>query len=259
MKSALPFFALLLLFASCTTAYKSGQTPDDVYYSPARPQAEYVARNDRDDRYQNGRQDDYRYDEQGEDDRYLRMKVRNRRTWSDLDYYYSDPYAYNYNYRNRFNSYGNVYYNTPWDYYSSWNYYYNPYNNYYNPYYNPYGGTNVIVVNPKQPVYNRPRSFNLNVYNPPASNAYDSKNPSRRVYRGDNRSYDYNSNNSRYNANSDKGSGLRNIFNNSNSNSSTQSTVPSRSEQRPSNNSSTTPSSSPSRSSGSTNAPVRRF
>ena len=23
-------------FSSCTTAYKSGQTPDDVYYSPAR-------------------------------------------------------------------------------------------------------------------------------------------------------------------------------------------------------------------------------
>ena len=35
---------LLALFvaalSSCTTAYKTGQTPDDVYYSPARPQGE---------------------------------------------------------------------------------------------------------------------------------------------------------------------------------------------------------------------------
>jgi hypothetical protein len=245
MKSALPFFALLLVFASCTTAYKSGQTPDDVYYSPARPQAEYVTSNDK--------QDQYRYDEQAEDDRYLRMKVHNRRTWSDLDYYYSDPYAYSYRYRNRFNSYGNIYYNTPWDYYSSWNYYYNPYATYYNPYYyNPYG-SKVIVINPRQPVYNRPRAFNLNVYNPPATNGYDSKNTSRRVYRGDNGSYNYNRNNSSYNSGTDRGNGLRNIFNNSSNN--TSSNVPSRSER--SNSSSSSSSSAPSRSSS--NAPVRKF
>ena len=246
MKSALPFFALLLVFASCTTAYKSGQTPDDVYYSPARPQAEYVT--------SNNQQDNYRYDEQTDDDRYLRMKVRNRRTWSDLDYYYSDPYAFSYRYRNRFNNYGNLYYNTPWDYYSSWNYYYNPYTSYYNPYYyNPYG-PKVIVVNPKQPVYNRPRTFNLNVYNPPASNnGYDSRNSTRRVYRGDSRNFNYNGNNNSYNTSNDRGNGLRNIFNNNSNNTSTN--VPSRSER--SSSSSTTPSSSPSRSS--TNAPVRKF
>ena len=28
--------------SSCTTAYKTGQTPDDVYFSPTRPQDEYV-------------------------------------------------------------------------------------------------------------------------------------------------------------------------------------------------------------------------
>jgi hypothetical protein len=246
MKSALPFFALLLVFASCTTAYKSGQTPDDVYYSPARPQAEYVTTNDK--------QDQYRYDEQAEDDRYLRMKVHNRRTWSDLDYYYSDPYAYSYRYRNRFNNYGNIYYNTPWDYYSSWNYYYNPYAPYYRPhYYNPYG-PKVIVINPRQPVYNRPRTFNLNVYNPPATNGYDSKNTSRRVYRGDNGSYNYDRNNSSYNSGNDKGNGLRNIFNSNNSNNAS-SNVPSRSER--SNSSSSSSSSTPSRSS--TNAPVRKF
>lgn len=27
-------------FSSCSTAYKTGQTPDDVYYSPVKPVAE---------------------------------------------------------------------------------------------------------------------------------------------------------------------------------------------------------------------------
>ena len=41
------FIAGLAAFASCSTAYKMGQTPDDVYYSPAKPQSEYAS-NDRD-------------------------------------------------------------------------------------------------------------------------------------------------------------------------------------------------------------------
>ena len=50
MKSSLPLLAIALVFGSCTTAYKSGQTPDDVYYSPTRPQDEYVRTERRDDR-----------------------------------------------------------------------------------------------------------------------------------------------------------------------------------------------------------------
>ena len=49
MKSFLPLLSLALVFASCSTAYKTGQTPDDVYYSPERPQAEYVRVDDEDD------------------------------------------------------------------------------------------------------------------------------------------------------------------------------------------------------------------
>ena len=67
------------VFASCSSAYKSGQTPDDVYYSPERQQDEYVrVQNDNDDQKYQG--DDNYYD-----DRYLRMKVHNRVMWSDLD------------------------------------------------------------------------------------------------------------------------------------------------------------------------------
>jgi hypothetical protein len=33
----LHFVLIIVAFNSCTTLYKTGQTPDDVYYSPARP------------------------------------------------------------------------------------------------------------------------------------------------------------------------------------------------------------------------------
>jgi hypothetical protein len=35
--------------SSCTTAYKTGQTPDDVYFSPTRPQDEYVRVEEKED------------------------------------------------------------------------------------------------------------------------------------------------------------------------------------------------------------------
>lgn len=96
---------LLLLIAavglgSCSTIYKSGQTPDDVYYSPA-PQQRAVASNNNDSDeyygdeedgdYVNVRTDQDRNAYSGEDN-YLRMKVRNRNMWSSLDYY--DAMAY---------------------------------------------------------------------------------------------------------------------------------------------------------------------
>lgn len=254
MKSVLPFCTFVVLLASCTTAYKSGQTPDDVYFSPARPHDEYVRTEDR--------QEKYRYDEQSDDDRYLRMKVHNRRTWSDLDYYYSDPYAYNYS--NGYNLYNSLYYSTPWNYYSSWNYYYNPYSNYYNyrnPYYNSYGSKGV-VLNQRPPVYNHPRTFNMNVYNPPQNNNIRGSG-GRKVYNGDNSGFNYNTSNGNR-SNNNSGSRLRNIFSNNNSSNSNptynNNSATSRSDR--SSNSTPPPSSNSSRSSnssGSTNAPVRKF
>src|SRR5215204_1261969 len=112
MKSFLLILSLSLVFTSCSTAYKSGQTPDDVYFSPERPRAEYVrVDDDEEDRYDRGQSnssnnDYYNYEEE----RYLRMKVRNRQRWSylDNDFYSYNPYIYrNYNY-----------YNSPWNSYS---------------------------------------------------------------------------------------------------------------------------------------------
>jgi hypothetical protein len=234
MKPILLSFLLALIFASCTTAYKSGQTPDDVYYSPERPRAseEYVRVDD--DR--NSKK--YRhYDEESYDDRYVRMKVRNRLMWSELDYYYNDPYAYNYN-RNRY------YYNTSYNPYTTWNCYYNPY---YIPYY-----SNGIFVNSKNHTYNKPRTYNLHVFDTPGSNNPKSTgvNRDRRIFDSDNRSY---------NTPRNSGADLRNVFGGSsnNSNSGSSSNSPSRSTESSGKSSSSSGSDSKSSSGG--NAPVRKF
>ena len=81
------------VLGSCSTMYKSGPTPDDVYFSPAAPESGYVSR----ENYE-------RYDDRGgsyEDgyvdmsDRYLRMKSSSRRRWSAFDddfMYWNNPY-----------------------------------------------------------------------------------------------------------------------------------------------------------------------
>lgn len=145
-----PLLLLIITAAvagSCTTAYKSGQTPDDVYYSPARPQDDYVRIEKENDSYQSA--DDYY------DDRYLRMKVRNHYRWDYLnDWYAYDRYSYRYN---TLTPYWNVY-GSYWNPYTSWNYYYNP-----------YYSTPVVWVTGKEPVNQislaKPRNFNLNSYN----------------------------------------------------------------------------------------------
>lgn len=153
MKSPILLLAFsVLALASCTTAYKTGQTPDDVYYSAARPQKES------DDRYEKEERR-YAYDDEYYDDRYLRMKIRNRYRWNDLDdWYFTDRYSIGYNYY-----YGS--FNNP---YNRWNYYYNPFCCCLNKY-------NYVFVNPKtpaaQPAVKRP--FNLASY---TNTAYNNNN-----------------------------------------------------------------------------------
>ena len=249
MKSFLPFVTIALVFSSCTAAYNSGQTPDDVYFSPQRLQDEYVRMETKKDRYRYDRSDET------EDDRYLRMKVRNRRMWSDLDYYYNDPIAYNYYYHRDYNYYNN-YYSSPWNLYNSWNYYHNPYSMY-----NPYGygrnyGKQVYVGGSpsRQQQINTPRRYNLNVYdrnNNAGSPRLNNTTDKNRVYRSSNSNPSYNT------PSRDAGSSLRNVFGNStNSSSSNNNSTPVRVES--SSNSSSNSNSSGSSRSGST-APVRKF
>jgi hypothetical protein len=239
MKSVLPLLALTLIFASCSSAYKSGQTPDDVYYSPARPVEEYVRQDKNDDR--NDRYDDEVY----RDDRYLRMKIRDRRYVGMYEDYYSyNPYYYHY-----LNS--SLNYNSPWTSYSYWNYYYNPNCCCGHP-----GTTATATIS-----YSKPRTFDLSMYNQNQSMTTNAK--GQRTY-GLNNSVNTRSGNSRNgyygntnNSNNYRGSGtnagnfLRDAMNSSSSNSSNSKSG--------SSSSGSSSSGSSSSSGGSTNAPARRF
>ncbi|MCY7291374.1 MAG: hypothetical protein LH615_04250 [Ferruginibacter sp.] len=89
------FFLALIILASCSTVYKSGQTPDDLYYAKGKT----VKQNN--NRYE---QVDNVYE-----DRQIRMSAFDYR-WRmlddlyDYDYRYS-PYIYGYNYGYYYNPY----------------------------------------------------------------------------------------------------------------------------------------------------------
>ena len=138
----LPLIAIII-FASCSSAYRQTQTPDDVYYSPAK-EMNYAKNTDNKDnkkesysRNNEGEYDDYI---SANEDNYLRMKIQDRSRWSSIDdynYWYSPNYAYNNYYGfNSFNPYT----------LNSWglNYYYSPFasiqpSGWFNNYYPSYG------------------------------------------------------------------------------------------------------------------------
>lgn len=164
-----------LAFGSCTTMYKTGQTPDDVYYSPARNIGAAVA-----EKRSEPAEDDGEYYVVNNNDRMIRMGINDYR-WRYLnnDWAYS-PYSYYNNYGSFYNNYGSYgghgYYN---DYYGS---YYNPYYNgfsynnyYYNPYYSPYP----VYITPSNTIKtSTPRVTNLNGYSHNYNNANTSLMPS---------------------------------------------------------------------------------
>jgi len=157
--------------------YKSGQTPDDVYYSPGQAKEGYVqAKNNQDNNQPyNG--------EQASDD-YLRMKVQDPARWSTLDYdmygNYYPPYSPMNPFYNPFNPYGFSPYgglgmSFGWGsymgfggglYYGS---YFNPFGFYggYYPYY-PYYAPPVVIVKGGSgnvnPYVNGPRTFTMSGY-----------------------------------------------------------------------------------------------
>lgn len=159
MNSRIIILAVAVLsLASCSTAYRTGQTPDDVYYSPVRERDEYVVV----DREDNRR---YSNDYYNPDDNYLRMMSRNRYRWSAFnDYYWMDSRPFmGFNSGWSFNPFFN-----PWS-FNTFSPSYWTWNNWYNPY-----GYHYVVVNPtKNPnVYSRLKTFNSGSYiNPNYSNS----------------------------------------------------------------------------------------
>jgi len=227
--------------ASCGTAYRTGQTPDDVYYSPAREAAAYVqADNNNGQRYQENTSRNNSNDYYSPDDNYLRMMVYNRNRWSTFNDYYD---VHDWNSGGFSLNYGTI---NPWSYsYNPWSYSY--YNNYWNwnSCYNPYYPA-VVVVNPKMnpAQYNKIRNFNLNSYT------------NRTYYTGSNGQkyfdpHSYRSSSTAPGSNT-LGSSIKKVFSNSNSNAGKDSYYTPSSNDRPTrtytpssnNNSSTSPSSS---------------
>ncbi len=83
------------LGVGCNSAYRSTQTPDDVYYSPVRPMGEEESKTDEEDK---------RY---SQEDRQIRMSRHDRR-WREFDDDYDcryDPYHYGYSYGYYYNPY----------------------------------------------------------------------------------------------------------------------------------------------------------
>ena len=252
MKLYIPLLALAVLsLSSCSTAYRTGQTPDDVYFSPARDKDEYVVVDKEDDRTYRG--DDYY------EDRYLRNRIRNPYRYSALDDYYNNPYAYN-SYGYSYGGYGiglgfnNIY--SPWNSYYTWN-------NYYNPYYSGFGGHGgygyggyggVIISNPRRYTPpSRAAAFNPRSYGVPVNSVRtQSYRPGYNPSNSAGSAPRYNNSNSRNNT---LGGSVRRVFSNNNSNdnnsrSNSNNSTPTRSYNPPSSSSSSSSGGS-SRSSGS--------
>jgi hypothetical protein len=164
MKTKHLLLLVLIAFAlgSCSSAYRTGQTPDDVYYSPAPPPpVEYVRTDNQQDK------DTYAYNNTyNSEDLAIRRGISDPRYRSNI----SLDFGHGYN---------------PYDYYGSP--FYSPYSSYYNPYsytgvtffpynYNPYSyysPFNYYYYSPvyfskySSPVsnYSGPRTFNLGAYN----------------------------------------------------------------------------------------------
>lgn len=168
-------FGAVVAFSSCSTAYRSAQTPDDVYYSPAPVQGGYVNTNKSDQ----GR-DSYYY--QDEEESQIRHGIQNPVYRTPVTVSLGYGYGYNpYGYNSFYNPYYYGGYN-PLSYMSFYNPYmpmayggfgygfgsfYNPYNSFYNPYYNPYGasyGHSYYPGNIKTTTNAGPRRYNLNPY-----------------------------------------------------------------------------------------------
>ncbi len=220
MNSKILLAALVIAgFTSCSTVYKSGQTPDDVYYSPVRTI----------EQKQETQREEQQTNDETAQDREIRMRIRDRR-WRYNDYDYSYNNTYNHNCNCYCNQYGYGYYNHP---------YYRPI-----PYYTPKS----VVIN------STPRMVNLGGYGNNSGTTVT--NPKTGVKTTTGRVYN-NTNNS--NNGTGLGNTIRQIFkpaprdnNNSNTNTNTNSNNNTRTYQP-----SSTPSSTPS-SGGSSGGSVSR-
>ena len=221
--------AALIGLGSCSTMYKSGQTPDDVYYSPAPQYRTASSDNDENGNYSGNGNDEYVNVQTDQDrlaynseDNYLRMKVRNRTLWSTFDAYsmydgfyspyfgggfgmgYYNPYSYYNSFYHPYSFYSpSSYYGNQWGLglgwgglYSGWGNFYNPY---YSSFYNPYYGSGIYYPGTGKPgTVTRPansygpRTYNLSRYGTTSNGEQingNNGNRPRRVFGNNNNNY----------------------------------------------------------------------
>lgn len=202
--------------AGCSSSLQSGQTPDDLYYAPVALRAEPIARQQTDDGLQPPRAGGYQ-EAINRDDRYLRMKSRNRNRWGNMDDYaywndsrYDHSYdcgcrgfapsfhpgigtsysIYNYGMGSDYGGYGNGFsYRNGYGYNSFYNGYGYPgqsywgYNNY-NPYGNYYGyNSPVYIISGQQGGQNPGRYTNpSNIPNSYSNHDYQNSNANKPLY-----------------------------------------------------------------------------
>lgn len=184
------FFAVAASLASCSTAYRSAQTPDDVYYSPAPAQNSYVSnqsdqeknsyssRNEEND-IRRGIQDPvYRNQitfSMGMGNGYSPLSIFPYSPFSNpvynpygYNYYGYDPftpYAYNpYGFKGMYNPYNSFVYNDM-NFYSPYGYGYSPYSGGYSPYSNYYSPGFYSSSDLRVNTNTGARKYNLNGYN----------------------------------------------------------------------------------------------
>jgi len=183
---------MVVVLASCSSAYRNGQTPDDVYYSPAPAAEAYVVKNNSDERnsYRNRNSDGYSYTEERE----IRQAIQNPRYRNSISFgigmggyfpysynsfgyntYGYNPFGYNpYGYNSfGYNPYWGIGYYDPFGYnpYYSYNPYYPSYG--YNPHYGNsyYPPANYYPVPSKSSSNRGARIVNLGAYTPPGTTA----------------------------------------------------------------------------------------
>jgi len=146
------------LLAGCSSAFKASQTPDDVYYSYGNDKTVT------DTRYKQNAEDEYVSYWGSAEENYLRMKVRDRDRWDNLDdlnYWYGYDRRFGWNNPYLYNNWGYNNMRMGWG-WNSWNmpmfssfYWNNPfgwgYNSFYNGWNNPFGWNRPIIVINKFP------------------------------------------------------------------------------------------------------------
>ncbi|MEO6948547.1 MAG: hypothetical protein ABI123_02870 [Ginsengibacter sp.] len=182
---------LIVILGSCSTTYRSGQTPDDVYYSPAPQNQDSYANNNGDE------EGSYYYDDNdgsyyssAQEDRDIRRGIYDRSFrnsisinlglgmggyssfgYNPFGYYSYNPYSFNhfgYGYPFGYSSYGYGF--SPFGYSSYYNPFFSGYNGYYPYYGSGYGNGFNHGLYTSNRYYNTntnrgPRRTNLNAYN----------------------------------------------------------------------------------------------